>query len=338
MRRLILVISTFTLLPLNSCDDGDVITFELDFEDTFQVCESGGDLVFYKTKDDPSESLSLKVTNLTITEFLDVDENNEYENDITISSTNPFNYRTYSNTELPSDLFCNAVPNSEVKLKEDIKSTSGTARLKTVLVEDDNDGIPAELESTNGINPIGDDDNDGVLNYLDDAPNDASIGNENDAIEDGFDTDGDGIPNFIDADDDGDNILTKDENPDPDGNGIFDDAQDTDGDGTPDYLDPDDDGDDVLTRDEENDSQDNNPANDITNSEVGADYLNPDVSTQVPATAYREHTIHKTYTVTLVIENFDLTLISLDVLNFGTLEDSEIPSAAKSRKVTPEFN
>lgn len=308
MRKLILAISTFMILPLNSCDDGDVITFELDFDDRFQVCESGGDLVFYKTKNDPSESLSLKVTGLTIPEILEVDEKNEYKKDITINANNPFNYRTYSNTTI-SNLFCNAIPSSDIKITEDIESTSGTAKLRTELVEDDNDGIPAELEDING---------DGNL--------------END------DTDGDGIPNYLDADDDGDNILTKDENPDPDGNGIFDDAQDTDEDGIPDYLDDDDDGDKVLTRDEENDSQDNNPANDITNSEIGADYLNPDVSTQVPATAYREHTINRTFTVTLVIENFDLTLISLDVLNFGTLESSAIPSTSKSRKITPDFN
>ncbi|XCF05288.1 hypothetical protein ABI125_11195 [Tamlana crocina] len=309
MRKLFLAISTFMILPLNSCDDGDVITFELDFDDDFQVCESGGDLVFYKTKNDPSESLSLKVTDLTIADILKVDEKNEYKKDITINANNPFNYRTYSNTTLPDDLFCNAIPNAEVKLKEDIESTSGNALLKTVLVEDDNDGVPAELEDING---------DGDL--------------END------DTDGDGIPNYIDADDDGDNILTKDENPDPDDNGIFDDAQDTDGDGIPDYLDNDDDGDGVLTRDEEGDTQDNNPANDITNSEVGADYLNPDATTLVPATAYREHTINRTFTVTLVIENFDLTLISLDVFNFGTLENGAIPDTSKSRKVTPEFN
>ena len=103
-------------------------------------------------------------------------------------------------------------------------------------------------------------------------------------------------------------------------------------------MDDDDDGDNVKTRDEENDSPDNNPANDITNSEVGADYLNPDVATTVPAPAYREHTILRTFAVTLVITDIDLTLISLDFLNFGTLESGQIPSALKSRKVTPDFN
>ncbi|WP_343762133.1 gliding motility-associated C-terminal domain-containing protein, partial [Gangjinia marincola] len=53
------------------------------------------------------------------------------------------------------------------------------------------------------------------------------------------DTDGDGVPDVFDTDDDGDSIPTIDENPG--------DEQDTDDDGIPDYLDEDDDGDGVLT-------------------------------------------------------------------------------------------
>jgi hypothetical protein len=53
------------------------------------------------------------------------------------------------------------------------------------------------------------------------------------------DTDDDGFPNFLDTDDDGDGTLTKDENPDPNGDGNPSDALDTDGDNIPDYLDPD---------------------------------------------------------------------------------------------------
>lgn len=304
MRKLFFVFIVFVFMPLNSCDDGDVLVVELDFDDTFLICGTE-DLVFYKTKDDPSESLSLKISDLTLEDILEVDEEGIYENTFTISSSNPFNYRTYSNESLPSDLFCNDIPNSEVKLTEDFESTSGTAYIKTVLTEDDDDGIEAELEDINGD---GDLDND--------------------------DTDGDGIPNYLDADDDGDNVLTINEDPDPDGDGDLSDAQDTDGDGIPDYLDDDDDGDGIKTRDEENDSEDQNPANDITDSEVGADYLNPNVANLVEATAYREHSISQTYVVTLLIYNIDLTLVSLDLLDFGTLDDS---SLSTTRKVTPDF-
>ena len=307
MRKLFLVLISICLLNAYSCDDGDVITVELDFGETFKACGET-DLVFYKTKDDPSESLSLKVTGLTIDQIIEVDEATKtYEKEVTLSSSNPFNYRTYSNAKLPtSGLFCSDVPLSDIIITQDIESTSGTALIKTTLTEDDNDGIPAELEDINGNGNLEDDD-----------------------------TDGDTIPNYIDADDDGDNILTKDEAPDPNEDGDLSDAQDTDGNGTPDYLDNDDDGDGVDTRDEENDSQDKNPANDITNSDVGADYLNPDVATTVTATEYRDHNISQTYTVTLTISNFDLTLISLDVFDFGILQDSKL---SKTRKGTPVFN
>ncbi|MDO5981325.1 hypothetical protein [Flavivirga spongiicola] len=310
MRKLFLVLISICLLNVFSCDDGDVITVELDFGETFKACGTT-DLVFYKTKDDPSESLSLKVAGLTLNEILEVDEVTKiYEKEVDLSSTNPFNYRTYSNTSLPnSGLFCSDVPLSDITIIQDIESTSGNALIKTTLMEDDNDGIPAELEDINSNGNLEDDD-----------------------------TDNDGIPNYIDADDDGDNILTKDEAPDPNDDGDLSDAQDTDGNGTPDYLDKDDDGDGVDTRDEENDSQDKNPANDITNSDVGADYLNPDVASTVTATEYRDHNISQTYTVTLTISNFDLTLISLDVFDFGILDSSLIPSDKKTRKGTPVFN
>jgi hypothetical protein len=304
MRQLFFVFLVLVLTPLNSCDDGDVIDFELDFEDAFEAC-GDSDLVFYKTKEDPSESLSLKLTDVTLEQILNVDENGMFENTYTISSSNPLNYRIYNNTSLPSNLFCSVIPSSEISVKQDYESISGTAKVATVLTEDDNDNILAILEDRNGNGNLEDDD-----------------------------TDGDGLPNYIDADDDGDNILTKNENPDPNGDGDLSDAQDTDADGIPDYLDPDDDNDGVLTRNEENDTPDENPANDITVSEVGADYLNPDINTEVPASAYRAHSITQTYVVTLLVYDFDLEVVSFDVLDFGELENTSLTT---TRTVTPDF-
>ena len=62
-----------------------------------------------------------------------------------------------------------------------------------------------------------------------------------------LDTDGDGIPNFLDVDDDGDGIDTVDEDVNSNGNPMDD---DTDLDGTPNYLDMDDDNDGINTSDE----------------------------------------------------------------------------------------
>ena len=308
MRKLFFVLSfSICLFSFYTCDDGDVITVEFDFENTFKVCGTD-DLVFYKTKNDPSESLSIIITGLTLGELLEVDDSGVYEGNFNLSATNKFNYITYSNTTLPTNLFCNDVPLSELKITKDLESTSGNVRIRTVLTEDDNDGIPAALE---GKDPNGD-------------------GNFDDAL----DTDGDGIPNYLDEDDDGDNVLTKNEKPDPNNDGDLSDALDTDGDNKPNYLDDDDDGDGIKTRDEENESKDQNPSNDTSLNGI-ADYLNKEVATMVPASAYREHNIFQTYLVTLTVSNFDLQIISLDAFDFGILENSALSTI---RKKTPPFN
>jgi len=305
MRKLFIVFLPVCLLSFYTCNDGDIITVDFDFDETFKACGTDA-LVFYKTRNNPSESLSIKIGSLTIADILEVGASNIYEADFQLSTTNTFNYRTYSNATLPtSGLFCSDVPLSNIIITQDIESTSGNVHIKTVLTEDDKDGIPAALEDINGNGNLEDDD-----------------------------TDSDGIPNYLDFDDDGDNIRTIDEKPDPNNDGNLSDALDTDGDGIPNYLDNDDDGDGVKTRDEENESQDQNPGNDISNSLIGPDYLNAEVSNTIPATAYREHTIYKAYVVTLTVSNFDLQIISLDVFDFGVLENSALST---SRKITPAF-
>lgn len=300
MRNRFFIVPILSLFIVSSCNDGNVIDVKFDFDTTFKACDGVSDIVFYKTKNDPSESLSVLVKSLKLEDILAFKGT-----DTTITKTgSTFNYRTYSNASLPTDLFCNDIPPSDIKITNDSESSADVVIMAT-LTEDDKDGVPYDLE------------------YVLDSNGEL------------LDTDGDGIPNYKDADDDGDNVLTIDEKPDPNKDGNLDDAQDTDGDGIPDYLDPDDDGDNVLTRDEENASPDKNPGNDVTNSDVGPDYLNPDVDTEVPATAYRSQTISKTYMVTLLINKFSFPNIYQDTMDFGTLEDS---SLSDSYTVTPPFN
>lgn len=295
MRKSFFVILSIFFIGFYSCDDGDIITFELDFEDTFDACGET-DLVLYKIKEDPSESLSVLITNYSVAEILNVGDNNT----LSVTKTGTFYYRTYSDSNLPNGLFCSDVaPKVTIKLDED---SACTVLINTILTEDDGDGVPAAFEFEG-------------------------------------DTDGDGLPNYIDMDDDGDNMLTEDENPDPNGDGDLSDAQDTDGDGIPDYLDDDDDGDGVLTRDEENDTQDQKPNNDVTNSDVGPDYLNPAVANTVTATAYRQHTISQNYLVTVDVNGISLPFFSGEVISFGSLQNIEGEERLlDTRKVTPEFN
>lgn len=74
--------------------------------------------------------------------------------------------------------------------------------LDTVDSDTDGDGIPNIVECK-GLNPYGDDDGDGMYNYLD---NDLS-GNGDNVVQHAFDSDSDGIPDFFDSDSDNDGIY-----------------------------------------------------------------------------------------------------------------------------------
>ncbi|WP_250432364.1 hypothetical protein [Hanstruepera flava] len=312
MRKLFWLLTL--LICTTSCDDGDIITVEIEFGDTFKTC---GELVFFQIKEFPHESLSLQITDpsVTLDDLLEVDDDGELVTDTLIvninGDTNKFNYRTYNSD--PTTLFCSPVPPSGIEIIEDLLSTEGEAGIYIFLLEDDEDGIPADMEDEN-------------------------LDEDNDPSTNPTDTDGDGIPDYLDFDDDGDNVLTSTEldlDPDLDGDGDpLTNPADTDMDGIPNYLDDDDDGDGVLTIDEENFSEDQNPANDFTDPSI-ADYLNPVVNTTVPATAYRPHVINQKFTVELEIKEVRLPTIDLNEFDFGTLEgDDRLES---SRIVTPDF-
>lgn len=314
--------NSFLILLLSflcfTCDDGDVITVEFDFDDTFRAC---GDIVFYKTKTDPAESLSIKLVsptnitldNLTAYTFETGDvvypilTNPSTSFTINGSNGNTFNYRSYNTN--PTGIFCNDVPPSNIQILDD-QSGTATGTILVSLLEDDNDGIPAAFEDEN-------------------------LDGDNDPSTNPTDRDGDGIPDYLDDDDDGDNVRTASESPNYDPISGTATALDTDGDGIPNYLDDDDDGDGVLTRDEELAPQNQNPADDITNNTVGPDYLNPEVANALPATAYRAHTIRQTFEIQILLSNLSLPTVTEEVFDFGTLNDTSVTS--KTRTVTPTF-
>jgi hypothetical protein len=112
-------------------------------------------------------------------------------------------------------------------------------------------------------------DADGLYSLYEDLNNDQNFDND--------DTDGDKKPNFRDTDDDGDRILTKYENADPNEDHNPSDALDTDGDNIPNYLDDDDDGDGILTSLEEADPNNDGNPDDAVDSDGDniPDYLDP---------------------------------------------------------------
>lgn len=139
-----------------------------------------------------------------------------------------------------------------------------------------NGTVPLIPTGTNNTVQIPDSDHDGIPDYLDpDDDNDTipsvqeDINNNGNPQDD--DTDGDGLPNYIDPDDDNDGILTKDE--DINHNGDLND-DDTDGDGIPNYLDPDDDGDGIPTIQEDT-NHNGDPRDDDVDSDGKPNYLDP---------------------------------------------------------------
>lgn len=212
------------LLGFTSCNDGDIIINNFDFEDAnLKSCnKTGKSKVLYKINNDNIfETISLRVSNSNFSDIAGVLSSDTREIRVSLPSSNGSNdakliYRTYDD-EVKNDYFCGDIPPSSPKVREEFLSVGGT--IVIVTAED--------LGNTT------DQDGDGVLDV-----------NEKDG-----DTDGDGIPDIQDVDDDGDNVFTSTENANAANDNTTEDGlRDTDEDGIPNYLDPDDDGDGVPTK------------------------------------------------------------------------------------------
>jgi len=141
--------------------------------------------------------------------------------------------------------------------------------------DSDDDGVNDAAE-TNAGNPM-DTDGDGTIDALDtDDDGDGVLtanedpNGDNDPTNDN--SDGDTLPNYLDPDDDGDGVPTAGEDLDGDGDPRND---NTDGDALPNYLDSDDDGDGVPTVGEDIDN-DGDPTDDDTDGDGIPDYVDPD--------------------------------------------------------------
>ncbi|MGJ8685413.1 MAG: hypothetical protein ACSHWW_12355 [Nonlabens sp.] len=284
MKKLLYLIIPIALI---GCDDGDLIVEDLDFDGAaVQACdipvdEVISDYLFYIVDDSDNEttSLAINTTNPIIT------ESGTY-GPFSLT-TNNFEYRKL-NGSAGTTYYCNDVPPSSPTTVQIFTGEAGSVTIESIIIEDDNDGIDALDE---GIDL-----------------NDLSLS---------LDTDGDGIPNYKDMDDDGDNVFTEDELNSTDSSIVV----DTDGDGIPNYLDNDDDGDGILTIQEDLNG-DLVPANDIIGSV--ANYLNDQATTTAsPAiTEYRPHRYTNTATLNITIEDLTAVSNSREIIiasyNFGT--------------------
>jgi len=280
-----LLILLFSCCLFLSCDDGDVLNVQLEFDQNLSRCNgTTGSYILYDTREDPYESLTLLFPNNEQAEAIFNPENSGDIEQMTINKTTVrFNYRTYSGD--PNKYICEDIPDESVSVIQNYEPSSGKVIFTSTFEDDDKDGVPNALEY------------------------------------DG-DTDGDGIEDFKDNDDDGDNVSTLNERPDPNNDGDLSDAQDTDGDGTPDYLDMDDDGDEVLTR-LEDENNNGNLFDDIAAGATVARFLDNTVNNSYTITVTKPNVFTRTFRIFVRLEDIDLSVFATDNLVLGTFEYSK---------------
>lgn len=277
MRLLLLLVCL--MLCLQSCDDGDIVVSNFEFDDaTLESCNDF-EFVFFKIQPDSNESIALAFS--TTEDFF----NETGQIQINLSGNDQVAYRRF-NSEVTSDYFCNPIPPTSPIPSEELVSTTGLITITTTAIEEDQDGIESSIEDPTGV----------------------------------LDTDGDGLIDIIDDDDDGDNVPTILEGIifNDDGTINIELSRDTDDDGVLDYLDDDDDGDGILTRNE--DANNNlNPTDDNSDplNPGFDDYLNPNIANENIVNTYRQHTYS--------LSNIELT-IDMELLSF--LDENNEPAVA----------
>ena len=297
----------FCFVFLTACDDGDILTVELDFDKELERCNNDIEsYLIYDTREDPNESLLLIIDRNEENDLLfEIPTTVDEPVVLNITSEARFIYRTY-NRAIASGELCAIIPPAGLNIVEDYEATTGTVEVTVIIEDDDGDGIPSEDE---GRDPNGDGDFSDAIN------SDASGPNPDD------------IPDYLDEDDDNDNVKTKFELDDDDTDGDNDpttNPRDTDGDGIPDYLDADDDGDGVLTIEEDEDG-DQNPLDDLGNN--AETELVPHFRNTLETTNYgspglidlSENTYTRTVTTRFLVKNINLEILRTTEVDFGIL-------------------
>lgn len=214
-------------------------------------------------------------------------------------TTNIVNYRKYDN-DVDDDYFCSIIPPTTPGVTIEYIGASGVAELTTIATKDDQDGKDEDATSS-------------------------------------LDTDNDGLLDYYDNDDDGDNVPTVNELG-PDylaGTSEF--PLDTDNDGIYDYLDTDDDGDSILTRYEDANG-DLDPTNDFTDTNGEPDYLNATIANSNIIDQYRVHTFQLNSNIELVIYNLVLVNGSEEITKETMILGNKSNVIDATISLTPDFN
>jgi hypothetical protein len=137
MRKLSYLFSVLLLLT-TSCDDGEVIDINLEFDEELELCANGLNYVVYDIKTDPYESITIlfPVNDSNNLIFNPVD--NPHSGTLTINGSSiKFNYRTYDGDPI-GELICEEIPSSTVNITKDYPAEGGTIEYHTTYEDIDN--------------------------------------------------------------------------------------------------------------------------------------------------------------------------------------------------------
>lgn len=286
MKRIFLLFACNVFLM--GCDDGDIIVsdFNFDVDSDLNLCEFQGNRKVLHIVTESNEAISLTFEQNILENIEGVIRPGTFS--VPINNSNRINYRRLDATVNSDDYFCQEIPPSNPNVLEEFVSTSGGS---------------VEFEIIKVSGPDVDTDDDGIPDVDESGPN-------NDIFN--YDTDEDGIPNFLDRDDDNDNIPTITE---IGGENAPDIALDSDDDGVPNYLDTDDDGDGVITRYEDLNALDQrnppnqtdlNPRDDDSNGNGIPNYLDPTSTESLTVDFFRNNILSRRFNITVVFNNITL--------------------------------
>ncbi|MDT0650613.1 hypothetical protein [Autumnicola edwardsiae] len=277
-----------------SCDSGDIIVTSFDLEDSqLQLCGRETKVLYATNSEDVFESMSLLISGNDISSEANTLRTEPGPVGLTLNNNNILVYRIYDDalpTSSSNPYFCSEIPPSEPSVLEEYRSSSrGTIEITTNFRDETNDA---------------DADGDGVSNLNEgfDLENDQHL-----------DSDGDGIPDYLDIDDDNDNVPTRLEIS-ASGDAVVTinerEFRDTDEDEIPNYLDADDDGDGAPTRNEVNEENLSTPQL-YLNAANRAYYLDRQTAISLANPEYLENLIQNRR-IRSYIELRDFSLIKQD--------------------------
>ncbi|WP_347921681.1 hypothetical protein [Pontimicrobium sp. SW4] len=122
---------------ITSCDDGDIITIDLEFDKNLKLCggENSENYVIYALKENANESLTLLFPVNAENNLIFKPTETPHSGSFNINnSTIRFNYRTYNGD--PEELICQEIPSSSIDIIKDYEANSGRVNYTSTFEDD----------------------------------------------------------------------------------------------------------------------------------------------------------------------------------------------------------